>query len=754
MKLEVKTTEAKQKILIVSKYSYAFLKIFKEELKKSGNEVFFSSILPEKTNQYNYCFFINEKLSQFKPSLQTKSVFIFIDQEKTAEKLAQQNIKGIKIISIQKEALTQDKIDKILWYSLSHTKEPLLKMHGLKIEKPIKFKLIKKGCDFKKNLSYQKMALLFILFLILIHIFFFLPLGATSYLSYKAFLAIKNEDYNRASDNLKAQKVFLSLTKNSFSLAKPTLLFLSLANFPNNMIEINEKIALIFDNLLVNQKGLKELFGLILNKNKTETEKKLLSLRFFTLKKNLQDLEENLTIISNNLPTNSPHSENLKKNIITSLEAIAQFKKILPFADDVLAKDSEKKYLLLFANNMELRPGGGFIGSFGILTTKNYALDNIQIYDVYDADGQLKAHIEPPKAIREYLAQPHWFLRDSAFSPDFLTNYAQAKFFLEKEMNLSGFSGAVLVTTSAIENILEAFGNLYLPDYQETVNKKNFYLKTQYYSEKNFFPGSIQKKSFLSSLMTQILLNLENTSAKQLITGFKKSFDEKQLVAYFDNPKLQDILESLFWSGRVIEPKCAQDIDNCVVDFLLPVDANLGINKANFYINRLITLKTNFNAQGQISHFLTVVFRNESAENVFPGGVYKNYFQIYLPINTVIENVTSNGVLIDSEFITDRVENNMFRVVGFLIKVPPKSSTEIKINYQLKNHFKKGKGIYQLIIQKQIGSANNDLVMETTLSKNYHLLNQNFIPLVKDNQILYNTYLSTDKIFITELLKE
>jgi hypothetical protein len=520
------------------------------------------------------------------------------------------------------------------------------------------------------------------------------------------------------------------------------------------MIEINEKVALIFDKVLVNQKGLKELFGLILNKNKSETEKNLLFLRFTILKRDLQELEENLTIISNNLPKSVPRSENVRKNIITGLETIAQFKKILPFVDDVFAKDSEKKYLLLFANNMELRPGGGFIGSFGILTTKNYALNDIQIYDVYDADGQLTAHVEPPPAIREYLAQPHWFLRDSAFSPDFLENYAQAKFFLEKEMNLSGFSGAILVTTTAIENILESFGNLYLPDYQEIVNKKNFYLKTQYYSEKNFFPGSIQKKSFLSSLMTQILLNLENTSAKQLLVGFKKSFDEKQFVAYFDNPQLQEILESFFWSGRVIEPKCAKNTDNCIVDFLMPVDANLGVNKANFYINRLITLKTNFNSQGQISHSLSVVFRNESAEGVFPGGRYKNYFQLYLPLDTVIKTVTNNGTLVDSEFITNEVKNSMFRTVGFLVEVPPKSSTEIKINYQLNNLFKKGKGVYQLIIQKQIGSANNDLVMETSLSKNYYLLNQNFIPLVKDNQILYNTYLSADKIFITELIKE
>jgi hypothetical protein len=753
MKLEVKITENKQKVLIVSKTPFPFLKIFKAELEKSGNEIFFSSKPPKKIESYKYCFFINEEFEQIRLSDQTKIIFIFINQEKKAEKLVRKNLANIKVISVKGEELTQDKIDKILWYSLSQSREPYLKMLGAKIEKPKKLEHFKKHYDFKKIFSFQRLILFLAILIFLMHTFFLLPLGITSFLTYQTFQNLKKENYQQAANSLKRQQLFLSLTKKSFSLARPTLLFLSLANFPNTLIEINEKTSLLFDKVLVYQKGLKDFFDLILKKNKTEVEKKLLSLRFNTLKKDLEEFEENLTIINNNLPKNFTVTKAIGKNIITALEAVTQFKKILPYLDDLLAKDSEKKYLLLFANNMELRPGGGFIGSFGVLTTKNYALDNIQIYDVYDADGQLTAHIEPPPAIRNYLNQPHWFLRDSAFSPDFLENYAQAKFFLEKEINLSHFSGAILVTTTAIENILDAFGDLYLPEFQETVNKKNFYLKTQYYSEKNFFPGSLQKKSFLSSLMTQVLLNLDSASAKKLLISFKKSFDEKQLVAYFDNPQFQEILESLFWSGRVIDPKC-EKIENCIADFLLPIDANLGVNKANFYINRLITLKTAFNSQGQISHSLTVVFKNESAENVFPGGSYKNYFQVYLPAESTIKTITNNGTLVEPELISNELKNDLIRVVGFLVNVPPKSTVEIKINYELNQLFKKGKGLYQLIVQKQIGSANNDLVLEISLPKNYYLLNQNYLPLVKDNQILYNTNLTTDKIFLTELIKE
>jgi len=39
-------------------------------------------------------------------------------------------------------------------------------------------------------------------------------------------------------------------------------------------------------------------------------------------------------------------------------------------------------------------------------------------------------------------------------------------------------------------------------------------------------------------------------------------------------------------------------------------------------------------------------------------------------------------------------------------------------------------------------------------AKNVYILNQNFSPLVKENQIVYNTNLSADKIFFVEIIND
>ena len=190
--------------------------------------------------------------------------------------------------------------------------------------------------------------------------------------------------------------------------------------------------------------------------------------------------------------------------------------------------------------------------------------------------------------------------------------------------------------------------------------------------------------------------------------------------------------------------------EECVSDYIFPYDANVGANKANFFVNRFINLKINIDAQGKITHILSLQYKNESPAEIFPTGYYRNYFQILLPLNSTLSQITKDGVLVEN---IDQIDDQ-YKQMGFFFELAPGKTAEIKINYQLNKPLKKGRNIYQLIAQKQIGAKNSDLILEYRLDKNISLLNQNFSPIVKDSQIIYNTSLSTDKIFLIELSRE
>jgi len=763
MELKVELEASSQKILIIDKKNSQLSRSLKNHLKKYESGIFLSPHPLKNLDSFNMVFLIDEKLNYQKiiNYSNIKTVLIFLNQKKEAEKIYQftikQSLKKIKIINIEGETnLSLENINNLLWFVFSRSDEQLLNIFQLRktpyYQKPPKNErlLLENLPVILSKIKVSKLLLLLLIFFIIYHMLFLPFLIASSYYNYQAVKFLRSNQKNQFQSYYNRGSRFLTISRNFYQQPQYILRLFALASPFDNLFSINEKTASFLNHSDIVYKDIAQIVSLFLKKNKTAEEKNIFLKTLTGLNEGLNNLSEDISFLNQKIPAFLSNQQKFKQDINQAAELIQKTKKLIPQMEELLGKNSTKKYLLLFANNMEIRPGGGFIGSFGILIVRDLTFEELKIYDVYDADGQLIGHVDPPEAIRKYLNQPHWFLRDSAFSGDFTENYKTALFFLKKEMNLTDFNGAILLTTSAIQNILRGYDKFYLPDYNEMITADNFYLKAQVYSEKNFFPGSTQKKSFLGAIARYLLFNLENASPLQIGKGIKKSLDEKQIVAYFDNNSLQEQIDSFYWSGKIIQPQCPPNLMNCFADYIFPLDANLGVNKANFYINRIIEVNISFDKDGYLHSKVIFRFKNESPKIAFPGGPYKNYFQILLPVDTIVKQVTKNDTLVED--IDQSVDQ--LKKVGFFFNLEPQTTADIKIEYQSTTKLNKGRAYYQLLIQKQIGYGNNDLVMQINLPKNLHLINQNFSPLVKDSQILYNSQLSTDKIFFLELLKE
>ncbi len=748
MIFQIEIVEEKQKILIISKEKSAFVDDLKNQLKQYSAEVFFSSKAPTSLKIFNYVFLINSHfpLEKIEKNNQTKFVFLFLKKRVPFYLLNHQE-KNLKIIESKTKHLTSLDIDRILWFIFSQSQENFLKINPL-IEK--KENPQEKKFKFKLNyfLTKKNLFLLTIIFFLLLEMLF-LPFAlASSFFIYQSFKNLKNENYKNINNYLIiAEKLNNNSTK-FYKISQPTLRLFGIASFFDNLLNVNQYTIESIKNIkfIINEG--KTIQELIFIKNKSTEEKKLLETKLKTFNLVFDKLINNISILSQKLDLPFKSVKSLKNQLLETADLLSKSKVLISYFEKILSQDNLSKYVIFFANNMEIRPGGGFIGSFAVLEIRNYQVD-FKVYDVYDADGQLKAHLDPPKPLSLYLNLPHWYLRDSNFSPDFVENYQKALFFLNEEMSFKDFNGGILLTTTAIENILKAFGNIYLPDFKDTINANNFYLKTQFNVEKDFFPGSRKKQVFLSKIINSLIINLNQASFQKLLYFIKKSLDEKQIVVYFEDPSIQSFFDSLYWSGRIIPPQCLIENNNCITDYIFPYEANVGTNKANFFINKSIDFKTLINNENEIIHQLTVNYENTSPSEIFPTGYYRNYFQILLPKNSSLKTITKNGILVDEY---DEKDDLQFKQVGFFFEIPPKKKVEIKINYQLEQRLKKGRSIYQLIFQKQIGAPNSDLILEYQLNNSLSIVNQNFSPLVKDKTIIYNTNLTTDKIFFIELI--
>lgn len=382
---------------------------------------------------------------------------------------------------------------------------------------------------------------------------------------------------------------------------------------------------------------------------------------------------------------------------------------ILP---ELVALSGKRTYLVLLQNNMELRPTGGFIGSFALLTFENGRFIDFEVHNVYAADGQLKGHVEPPLEIKKYLGEAGWYLRDSNWDPDFPISAIKAEWFLGKEMGRS-VDGVLAVNLNFAQKLLEAVGETSLPDYQEKITAENLFERAQYQAEVGFFPGSTQKEDFLGTLARALFGRVRNTSQTEWLglgNAVYTSLEEKDLLVYLHEQKPAEVISRLGWDGSVKTVRCPLPTENCLTDYLMIVEANFGVNKANFFIKRELNHRVKIADDGTIEEDLQIVYQNQSSSENFPAGRYKNYLRIYTPEGTELQEIKIDGEALGPEKIN--IERTAEKAAfGFLVEVPIKEKRKIEVAYQLtkKLNLSAPEVSYLFLVQRQSGSSKDDL---------------------------------------------
>ena len=83
----------------------------------------------------------------------------------------------------------------------------------------------------------------------------------------------------------------------------------------------------------------------------------------------------------------------------------------------MLGQSSPQRYVLLFQNTSELRPTGGFPGSYALIEFDKGAMKEFFVDDIYNPDGQMKEKIIPPRPLQKIT--PNWGMRDANWFIDF-----------------------------------------------------------------------------------------------------------------------------------------------------------------------------------------------------------------------------------------------------------------------------------------------------------------------------------------------
>lgn len=366
---------------------------------------------------------------------------------------------------------------------------------------------------------------------------------------------------------------------------------------------------------------------------------------------------------------------------------------VVTLADAVLNTGGrEKTFLILFQNNLELRPGGGFIGSFGILKIRDGHVIEFASHDVINFDGRIPDGIPAPYPMWETLKVRSWKLRDSNFSPDWPTNAAKADEFYHLGQGSEQFDGIIGITTNVLSSFLTITGPVEVPGFPDRYDADNGVVNLEYQVEQGFLKQGItrgERKSVMNLLGNIIIEKVKALSLADQYRLFKVALDDlhqKDIQILFKDPHLQDEVEKAGWSGRVDQ--------TWPHDYLLAVDANLNALKSDFKIRRSYAYQIDLSAEMPRARF-SVTYRHTAEQKDFMTRDYQSFLRLYVPEGAWLENVSGNAkpVVFGSEFGK--------KYFGAIVQVPLGTEKTVTFTYVLPAAL--GRGNYDLKIEKQPG---------------------------------------------------
>jgi hypothetical protein len=542
--------------------------------------------------------------------------------------------------------------------------------------------------------------------------------------------SIKEQDFDQAVNNLEAAEQDFKSAKNALSIAGKAAIFRS--DLLKNQLMVASEIVEIGE---ISSRSLKEITQIGQQVKKvlhtetlswetisTEEKGKILSIlnnsvdQLEKTQEDLSNVNQKLISIKKKQPlfifdqVIEPLQAKLPA-VRRSFDNVIVVAKLLPAFSGY---PTEKTYLLILENNREMRPSGGFIGTYGIVKIKNAELVSFFTEDSYQLDKQVEADwdIESPEPMAKYMNQPHWYFRDANWWPDWPTSAEKIKWFYEQEGGEEKVDGVIAITPTVLEEFLGVLGNFTVSDL--LFNKANFWEQLEYQVEYGYNQQGIEMKDRkdiigdLGKMVIDKLHSLPMNKLSELIDITTGLVEQKHIQLYFIDPQMQSLALENEWAGEV------KSTDG---DFVMLVDANLAALKTDSVMERTLLYHLNQSDSKNITAKAEVTYQNLGTFS-WKTTRYRTYTRLYVPAGSELISIKVGNKIIDAEDI-DTVDEFGKTSFGLFFEVEPQTSKKVTWEYQLPTTVteKVGSGEYSLLVQKQAGLPSMNVQLDLNFNK-------------------------------------
>lgn len=434
--------------------------------------------------------------------------------------------------------------------------------------------------------------------------------------------------------------------------------------------------------------------------------------------KNLQNARGEIDKIQswrypNILPGNPGRKIDLAKNTVDQLESfVVETRPLLEVLPDIMGQKDEKKYLILFQNDKELRPTGGFITAYAIFRVSEGLIEAEGSSDIYKLDNTLTKRVPAPEPIIKYLPNvPSLNLRDSNLSPDFKQSMLTFESLYQFTQDTKDIDGIIALDTQFVVAMMQVLGDLeveggdrFTTEKVDDCNCPQIIYELERYADQPVAFEKGDRKGIIGVLMQAMMDKAFNAPKSQwpaLLGAGIQSLREKHLIMYFLDGKNQEAIEKVNFAGRLHQYNG---------DYLHINETNFAGAKSNLFVQQKVKQTVKKGKDDSLEKKLTIDYKyprkmdNCSLERqggLCLAGIYRDWIRIYVPIGSKL--VKTEGIeLTETEDLGKTVFEGFFelRPEGAL-KMEIEYSSPVKVN-----------GQYKLLIQKQGGLEGHSYEVE------------------------------------------
>jgi hypothetical protein len=247
---------------------------------------------------------------------------------------------------------------------------------------------------------------------------------------------------------------------------------------------------------------------------------------------------------------------------------------------------AQHRLLIASQNSAELRPTGGFMGTYGLMEFGPDGFTLTKFTDIYTLPRDT---LDLPLPIRGPVGYSHFSFQDSNWWIDFPTSATVMNQFWNN-LKQPKIDGIVAIDIPTIRDLLKIFGPISVPESKVPLTADNVLEQLTYIIEfENGGPGTdktLKKKkaalSFAAELLRQVT-HLSNEQFLPTLNSLASSTNEKHLQLSFNDATAQAAVVDLGWAGAIAPPAGTTDllaISNAVIK---ASKANIGVAKSLDY---------------------------------------------------------------------------------------------------------------------------------------------------------------------------